>query len=193
MKILLLDNFDSFTYNLVHVLEKISHVNVTVVRNDSLDFDAVKNFDKIVLSPGPGLPTEAGCMMQLIQTFAGKKPILGVCLGHQALALHFGAKLVNLPAVFHGVSIQTEILNQGILFKNMPKIIATGHYHSWVVDELNFPQDLKITAVANQKYIMAFEHKNQNICGVQFHPESILTPLGDNILANWVQENSTQN
>jgi anthranilate synthase component 2 len=131
--------------------------------------------------------------MQLIKTFVGVKPILGVCLGHQALAMHFGAKLLNLPAVFHGISLPTNIINEGILFKNMPQVIDTGHYHSWVVDEVNFPQDLKITASTKQKYIMAFEHQNQAVCGVQFHPESVLTPLGDKILANWVNENITQN
>lgn len=185
-KILVIDNYDSFTFNLVHYLEAIGG-EITVMRNDEIDFDIVSSFSKILLSPGPGIPDEAGQLKKLIQDFATTKSILGVCLGHQAIAEVFGATLGNLEQVYHGIATSIEILDpQEILFKNIPNTIEVGRYHSWVVSKNQFPNDLEITALDNHNQIMALRHKFLDVRGVQFHPESILTAFGKDILHNWM-------
>jgi len=187
MKILVIDNYDSFTYNLVHALKKIEGVSVTVKRNDEIDIEEPAGYDKIVLSPGPGLPDEAGDLLKIIREYAGKKPMLGVCLGHQAIAVNFGASLKNMEQVLHGIS--TNVLNSGktYLFENLPETFGVGRYHSWIVDNHNFPSCLEITCVDSEGRIMAFQHKEFDLQGVQFHPESVLTPYGEKLLDNWVK------
>jgi anthranilate synthase component 2 len=185
MRIFLLDNYDSFTYNLVHALSSLTGHTVTVQFNDEVDFEQVALHDRIVLSPGPGLPAQAGKMMELIDQFSLTHPILGVCLGHQALAEYFGADLVNLPVVHHGVS-HTISHQDSRLFKGLPSPLEVGRYHSWAVGEEAFPSVLKVTARDQEGVIMALEHQNLDICGVQFHPESVLTPQGKAILSNWL-------
>lgn len=188
MKILVFDNYDSFTYNLVHIVEKISGIRPDVFRNDEISLKDVENYDKIILSPGPGIPAEAGLLLPLIKKFSSSKSILGVCLGHQAIAEAFGGKLKNLSKVYHGVESNCTILNSHLpLFKNLPQIFKVGHYHSWVVSEEGFPAELEITARDENGYIMAMQHKQYNVTGVQFHPESVLTPLGEIILSNWLK------
>jgi anthranilate synthase component 2 len=183
--ILLLDNYDSFTFNLHHYLEKLG-AKVTVVRNDQLEIHTAVEFDAIVLSPGPGLPEESGCMMELIQAFSGIKPFLGVCLGHQALAIAHGAKLLQLPNVLHGVSSNCSITQrQDVLFQNLPASFAIGHYHSWVVDPSSLNNHWRVTAEADG-LVMAMSHLSLPLHGVQFHPESILTEMGLDILQNWL-------
>ena len=185
-QILLVDNFDSFTYNLLHCIEKDPNAQVTVVRNDcllELDFE---QFDKIVCSPGPGIPAEAGQLMLFIERCYQIKPILGICLGHQAIGQFFKAELKNLPKVLHGIQLETNIIEQSDLFKTLPSKILTGHYHSWVIDESNFPSSLKVTAYNQLGGVMAFEHRSLAIAGIQFHPESVLTPFGDKIIQNWL-------
>jgi anthranilate synthase component 2 len=185
---LLVDNFDSFTFNLLHSLEKNEHVKVTVVRNNCLlNLDA-SEFKQIVLSPGPGLPSEAGELMPFIEKHYKEKSFLGICLGHQALGQFFNANLKNLPNVLHGVQLETKIIETSKLFNKLPSSILTGHYHSWVLDELNFPSCLKITAQNALGGVMAFEHHNLAIAGIQFHPESVLTPDGDQIIQNWLNK-----
>lgn len=188
MKILVLDNYDSFTYNLVHLVEKITGQRVSVFRNDEISLEQVHDFDKIILSPGPGIPAEAGLLLSLIGTYASNKSILGVCLGHQAVAEVFGAKLINLDTVYHGVA--TPIYQTGFsspLFKGFKNTFEVGRYHSWVVDEQDFPLELQITARDEQGYIMALQHQSYDVQGVQFHPESVLTPLGELIIKNWLK------
>ncbi len=192
MKILVFDNYDSFTYNLVHLVEKITHVKVAVYRNDQLLLEQVKEYDKIILSPGPGVPREAGLLIPLIKEYAASKPILGVCLGHQAIGEAFGGKLVNLSTVYHGVAtgIETGEINsagRSPLFKGLPRRIEVGRYHSWIVSDEGFPAELEVTARDDNNYIMALQHKNYDVQGVQFHPESVLTPLGEDILRNWLK------
>lgn len=183
---MLVDNYDSFTFNLHHSLEKNKDVEVSVVRNDLLLNLDVNRFDKIVLSPGPGLPQEAGQLMEFIHQYYQQKSILGICLGHQALGQFFGAEMKNLSEVLHGVQLKTKILNHEGLFKTLPNEILTGHYHSWVLNENNFPSCLRITAQNNEGGLMAFEHSQFDISGIQFHPESVLTPMGDLILSHWI-------
>ena len=196
MKILVFDNYDSFTYNLVHLVEKILHQKVEVHRNDQIPLEKVKQFDKIILSPGPGIPSEAGLLLPLIKEYASSKPILGVCLGHQAIGEAFGGKLINLSTVYHGVATPVKILNgettsgssnQRNLFAGLPGQFEVGRYHSWIVSEENFPSELEITARDENDYIMALQHKKYDVQGVQFHPESVLTPLGEKILRNWLR------
>lgn len=187
MKILVFDNYDSFTYNLVHLVEKITHGKVDVFRNDEISLEKVKDYDKIILSPGPGVPEEAGLLLPLIKEYAASKSILGVCLGHQAIGESFGGKLVNLSTVYHGVAMPCTFIKDTPLFKGLPKTIDVGRYHSWVVSEDNFPEELEITAVDEHHYIMALQHKKFDVQGVQFHPESVLTPLGETILSNWIK------
>ena len=184
--ILLLDNYDSFTYNLKHYLEPLVG-RVDVVRNDVVDLDAVADYDAIVLSPGPGLPKDAGLMMDLIARYAGVLPILGVCLGHQAIGEFYGAKLLNMPTVLHGQPSECELVGADELFESCDRPLVIGHYHSWVVDDDGLPACLEVTARSTEGYIMAMRHREQEVCGVQFHPESILTPDGKKILANWVR------
>jgi len=187
MKILLLDNYDSFTFNLLHLIEQFDGVEVDVFRNDEIELSQIDEYDRIVLSPGPGLPEEAGIMMDLIKEFSSVKPILGVCLGHQAIAQSFGAKLFNLEKVQHGVSTDTIILDSSEkIFKNIPSPFKSGRYHSWVVDRNQLPVCLVITALDKDQNIMALRHSTRNACGVQFHPESILTEHGKTLISNWL-------
>lgn len=189
MKILVFDNYDSFTYNLVHLVRSILPCEIEVHRNDAIELDKVKEYDKIILSPGPGIPSEAGKLLQLIEAYAPSKPILGVCLGHQAIGEAFGGKLVNLASVYHGVATPVEILEEGedSLFRGLPSRITVGRYHSWVVGEEGLPADLQVTARDEKGYIMAMRHKQYDLQGVQFHPESVLTPDGATILRNWLK------
>jgi anthranilate synthase component 2 len=198
MKILVFDNYDSFTYNLVHLVEKIMHQKVEVYRNDQIPLEKVKEYDKIILSPGPGIPEEAGLLLPLIKKYASSKSILGVCLGHQAIGEAFGGKLVNLSTVYHGVatpiklktkipiSIGTKVKNG--LFEGLPDEFEAGRYHSWIISDENFPDELEVTARDENNYIMALQHKSYDVQGVQFHPESVLTPLGEAILRNWLRD-----
>ena len=200
MKILVFDNYDSFTYNLVHLVERILHEKVDVYRNDQIPLEKVKEYDKIILSPGPGIPEEAGLLLPLIKEYASSKSILGVCLGHQAVGEAFGGKLINLSEVYHGVATPVRLVNResGVgsnnsslvthhsLFEGLPEEFEVGRYHSWIVSEENFPQELKVTARDENNFIMALQHKTYDVQGVQFHPESVLTPRGELILRNWL-------
>jgi anthranilate synthase component 2 len=186
MKILVFDNYDSFTYNLVHLVEKIIHQKVEVHRNDQIPLEKVKDYDKIILSPGPGIPEEAGLLLPLIKEYAATKSILGVCLGHQAIGEAFGGKLVNLSTVYHGVATPVKILKDQSLFNGLPNEFEVGRYHSWVISEEGFPAELEITARDANNYIMALQHTKYDVQGVQFHPESVLTPRGEDILRNWL-------
>jgi anthranilate synthase component 2 len=187
MKILVIDNYDSFTYNLVHALKKIEGVTVAVKRNDEVEPGEPDKYDKMVLSPGPGLPDEAADLLDIIKEYAGKKPMLGVCLGHQAIAVNFGATLKNMDQVLHGVATDVLNSNKTYLFNDMPGSFKVGRYHSWIVDNHTLPSCLEITCVDSEGRIMAFQHKEFDLQGVQFHPESVLTPLGEQILENWVK------
>ncbi|HEY4874077.1 MAG TPA: aminodeoxychorismate/anthranilate synthase component II [Puia sp.] len=188
MKILVFDNYDSFTYNLVHLIEKILHEKVDVSRNDKIDLEKVKEYDKIILSPGPGVPQEAGLMLPLINEYAPTKSILGVCLGHQAIGEAFGGKLINLSTVYHGVVTNCQLSTVNChLFTEMPQTFEVGRYHSWIVSDENFPNDLEVTARDDNNYIMALQHKKYDVQGVQFHPESVLTPVGEKIMRNWLK------
>ncbi len=187
IKILLFDNYDSFTYNLVHAIKSLGYENVDVYRNDKIELSQIDLYDKIILSPGPGLPSEAGIMMEVIKKYAGKKSILGVCLGHQAIAEAFGAKLENIPTVFHGVQTAIKIMKEDYLFAGLPNEILAGRYHSWIVSKSDFPDELEVTAVDKAGDIMALKHKTLDLHGVQFHPESILTPDGVQIIQNFLQ------
>lgn len=223
MKILVFDNYDSFTYNLVHLVEKILHQKVEVHRNDQIALEKVKEYDKIILSPGPGVPSEAGLLLPLIKEYAASKSILGVCLGHQAIGEAFGGSLVNLSTVYHGIATPVRVVKrdspdfdsaqsygirpldfaQGLqpydmdedtivgrkadLFKGLPDEVVVGRYHSWIVAEEDFPEELEITARDDNGYIMALQHKVYDVQGVQFHPESVLTPQGEVILRNWLK------
>ena len=186
MKILVFDNYDSFTYNLVHLLNKIVTDKVDVFRNDQISLEKVKEYDKIVLSPGPGIPKEAGLLLPLIREYAASKSILGVCLGHQAIGEAFGGRLINLTTVYHGVSTSCK-LQGSRLFKDLPEEISVGRYHSWILSDQDFPVDLEITARDENNYIMALQHKTYDVQGVQFHPESVLTPDGETIIRNWLK------
>jgi anthranilate synthase component 2 len=207
--IVIFDNYDSFTYNLVHLVEYIQGYPITVVRNDVKPLEFFEAFDKIILSPGPGIPEEAGMLLPLIERYASTKSILGVCLGHQAIGQHFGGKLTNLDAVYHGLATPihvvdlteeitgTDSLSAGKkasvktasadLFAGLPDSFQVGRYHSWVVDQEHLPACLRVTAVDANGLIMALEHKEWDVQGVQFHPESILTPNGETIMRNWLQ------
>ncbi|MBK7883065.1 MAG: aminodeoxychorismate/anthranilate synthase component II [Chitinophagaceae bacterium] len=186
-KILVFDNYDSFTYNLVGLIEKITGQKVDVCRNDEIDLDAVDHYDKIVLSPGPGIPSEAGKLLPLIKRYAPTKSILGVCLGHQAIAEAFNAILINLDTVYHGVATKINtVMPEARLLQGLGTSFEVGRYHSWIVSKNNFPEELEITAIDDNDYIMALQHKKYDVQGVQFHPESILTPCGEQILRNWL-------
>lgn len=193
MKILVFDNYDSFTYNLVHLVEKITHIKAEVYRNDQIPLEKVKDFDKIILSPGPGIPEEAGLLLPLIKEYAATKSILGVCLGHQAIGQSFGGTLVNLSTVYHGVATPVKVKSEkskvkSFLFNGLSDLIEVGRYHSWVVSTENFPAELEVTAEDENGMIMALQHKTYDIQGVQFHPESVLTPMGEEILKNWLKQ-----
>ncbi|MGH2664348.1 anthranilate synthase component II [Flavobacterium sp.] len=186
MNIAVIDNYDSFTYNLVHYLEDLN-CSVTVFRNDEFDIDELKRFDSILLSPGPGIPDEAGLLKEVIKTYASTKKILGVCLGQQAIGEVFGGTLTNLDKVYHGVATKVTILvDDEILFAGLNKQIEVGRYHSWVVNPDDFPEVLEITSVDENGQIMSLRHKTYNVRGVQYHPESVLTPNGKQILKNWL-------
>jgi anthranilate synthase component 2 len=186
MKILVIDNYDSFTYNLVHYLEDLN-CEVVVYRNDEFKLDDVSEFDKIVLSPGPGIPDEAGLLKEVIAKYASTKSILGVCLGQQAIGEVFGGSLINLEEVYHGVSTKIKLLVQDdILFRDMDTQIEVGRYHSWVVNKEDFPSELEITSVDESGQIMSLRHKKYDVRGVQFHPESVMTPMGKKMLENWI-------
>jgi len=204
MKILVFDNYDSFTYNLVHLVERILHEKVDVYRNDQIPLERVKEYDKIILSPGPGIPEEAGSLLPLIKEYASSKSILGVCLGHQAVGEAFGGMLINLKEVYHGVATPVRLVNRESsivygspnspltthhprnLFEGLPDEFEVGRYHSWIVSEENFPEELEVTARDENNFIMALQHKTYDVQGVQFHPESVLTPKGELILRNWL-------
>lgn len=189
MKLLVFDNYDSFTYNLVHLVEKILHQQVDVFRNDRIPLEQVREYDKIILSPGPGIPEEAGLLLPLIKEYAATKSILGVCLGQQAIGEAFGGKLTNLSKVYHGVATSCNIIIEDAkLFKGLPSEIEVGRYHSWVVDKEGFPEELEVTAVDENDIIMALRHKKYDVRAVQFHPESVLTPMGEQIMRNWLAE-----
>ena len=185
MKIVIIDNYDSFTYNLSHLVKELG-AEVTVVRNDQFELADLEPYSKIILSPGPGIPSEAGLLLDVIRTYAGKKPILGVCLGHQAIGEVFGGKLENLSDVFHGVATPCHIVNDDPIFSGIERDITIGRYHSWVVSNENFPDCLEVTAVSDEGQVMALRHKTLNVRGIQFHPESVLTPDGKKMLQNWM-------
>jgi len=187
-KILVFDNYDSFTYNLVHYVQKIGNHQVDVVLNDELPLEDAGKYDGIILSPGPGLPSEAGLLLPLIDRYKSTKRIFGVCLGQQAIAEVFGGTLINLSTVYHGLATPVTFSKpRHYLFEGLPDKIDAGRYHSWVVDPATLPQCLKIEAIDENEQIMALSHKEFDICSVQFHPESVLTPEGINIIANWLK------
>ena len=186
MNIVIIDNYDSFTYNLAHLVRQLG-ASVTVYRNDQFEMAQLESFDKIILSPGPGIPSEAGLLLDVIRTYAGRKPILGVCLGHQAIAEVFGARLTNLADVYHGVATEGTQFNNDVVFEGLPQRIVMGRYHSWVVDRAGFPDCLQVTAVSDDGQIMALRHKQLDVHGIQFHPESVLTPMGEQMIRNWME------
>ena len=191
MKILIFDNYDSFTYNLVHVVEKIINDKVDVYRNDKIPLERVKEYDKIILSPGPGIPVESGLLLPLIKEYAPSKSILGVCLGQQAIGESFGGSLINLSTVYHGVATKIKvnagrIKSQNDVFNSLDSELEVGRYHSWIVSKEGFPKELEITAEDENGYIMALRHKTFDVQGVQFHPESVLTPMGEMMMRNWL-------
>ncbi|MDR3037935.1 MAG: aminodeoxychorismate/anthranilate synthase component II [Candidatus Adiutrix sp.] len=188
MKILLIDNYDSFTYNLVHMLKRLLQTgdSLRVLQNDDPALSLAGDYDKIILSPGPGLPGEAGDLLEVIKRFGRSRSILGVCLGHQAICGSFGAALINAPRVFHGVCSEISILKAPYIFTGLPATIKAGRYHSWYVDHRAFPAEMDITAVDQDGLIMAASHKTYDLHGVQFHPESIMTPLGKDIISNFI-------
>ena len=192
MKILIFDNYDSFTYNLVHVVEKIINDKVDVYRNDKIPLERVKEYDKIILSPGPGIPLESGLLLPLIKEYAPSKSILGVCLGQQAIGESFGGSLINLSTVYHGVATKIKvnagrIKSQNDVFNSLGSELEVGRYHSWIVSKEGFPKELEITAEDENGYIMALRHKTFDVQGVQFHPESVLTPMGEMMMRNWLK------
>jgi anthranilate synthase component 2 len=188
MKILVFDNYDSFTYNLVQMLKELSSASIDVYRNDEIPLEQVKGYDKILLSPGPGIPSESGLLLPLIKEYAASKSIFGVCLGQQAIGEAFGGKLSNLSKVYHGIATDVTLTNSSILFDGLPNTFKVGRYHSWVVNENDLPADLIVTSKDGEGYIMSLEHKNLDVKGVQYHPESVLTPEGAKIISNWLKQ-----
>ncbi len=185
MKIVIIDNYDSFTYNLSHLVKELG-TEVMVLRNDQFELSELQAFDKIILSPGPGIPSEAGLLLDVIRTYASRKPILGVCLGHQAIGEVFGARLENLSDVFHGVATPCHIVADDPLFSGLERNITVGRYHSWVVSQEGLPDCLEVTPVSDEGQIMALRHRELNVHGIQFHPESVLTPEGKTIINNFI-------
>ena len=185
MKIVIIDNYDSFTYNLSHLVKELG-AEVTVMRNDQFQLADLEPYSKIILSPGPGIPSEAGLLLDVIRTYAGRKPILGVCLGHQAIGEVFGASLENLSHVFHGVATPCRIIADDPIFEGLDRTITVGRYHSWVVSTNGLPACLEVTAQSDEGQIMALRHRDYEIHGIQFHPESVLTPEGRNIIKNFI-------
>lgn len=191
MKIVIIDNYDSFTYNLYHIV-KDAGVEVDVLRNDKFKLEDIESYDRIILSPGPGIPEESGLLLPVIKEYAGRKPIFGVCLGEQAMAVAFGGSLINLSEVFHGVQTPVDILTKDgepidPIFRGLPNPLQAGRYHSWVADKETLPNCLEITAVSKEGQIMGLCHKEYNMHGIQFHPESVLTPDGKEIITNWLK------
>ena len=186
MKTVIIDNYDSFTYNLAHLVKELG-AEVSVVRNDQFRLPELKPLDKIILSPGPGIPTEAGLLMDVIDAYAPVKPILGVCLGHQAIGEYFGGKLTNLSQVFHGIASIISITAPDYIYKELPAQVQVGRYHSWVVDNEGLPDCLEVTSVSEEGQIMSLRHKQYDVRGIQYHPESVLTPEGRKIIANWLK------
>lgn len=187
MKILILDNYDSFTYNLAQMVEEIVEDKIDIAKNDEISIEEIELYDKIILSPGPGIPEEAGILLEVIKKYASTKSIFGVCLGQQAIAEAFGGSIINLSEIFHGVASNVNVsLENSKIFRNLPQQFEAGRYHSWSVDQQNFPDELEITAVDDEGIIMALQHKTFDVHAVQFHPESILTPLGKKILNNFL-------
>ncbi len=188
MKILVFDNYDSFTYNLVHYVEKITGEKVDIFRNDEITLDEVDKYDKIILSPGPGIPDEANLLKPLIKEYGHKKSILGVCLGVQAIAEVYGGSLINLDSVYHGVaSTMEQVETDEKLFRGIPQQFEAGRYHSWIVDKKTLPTCFKISSIDHNGQIMSIFHKTHDVRGVQFHPESILTPEGEKMIRNWLE------
>lgn len=185
IKIVIIDNYDSFTYNLSHLVKELG-ADVTVYRNDQFKLPELEAFDKIILSPGPGIPSEAGLLLDVIKTYAGKKPMLGVCLGHQAIAEAFGGQLENLSEVYHGVATDCIQTADDEVFADLPNRFTIGRYHSWVVSKNGFPDCLEVTAESEEGQIMALRHRQYDIHGIQFHPESVLTPDGKKMIGNWL-------
>jgi len=189
LKILLIDNHDSFTFNLVHLLRSFNGIEVDVIPVDALQLEDVAPYSKILFSPGPGLPSDRPLMREIILRYAPEKPILGVCLGHQAIACAFGAELVQVTPVYHGVTAKVKILNRNCrLLNGLNDGFDAGLYHSWAVSETHFPSNLEVTAISEKGIIMALQHRKYDIHGVQFHPESIMTPEGKNIISNWLSK-----
>lgn len=186
-RVLVIDNYDSFTYNLVHYVEKLTDVSPAVFRNDEISLDEIRGYDKILLSPGPGIPVQSGVCLDLIRRYAAEKSILGVCLGHQAIGQAFGGKLFNLRHVYHGIATAINIIDQkDPLFIGLPSTIRAGRYHSWALTKDELPECLSITCVDDDGMIMGVSHKKFDVRGVQFHPESVLTEHGFEIIRNWI-------
>ena len=190
MKILVLDNYDSFTYNLVQMIEQIAGSEVDVYRNDQISLEDIEKYDKIILSPGPGIPSEAGILLDLIRTYASSKSIFGVCLGQQAIAEAFGGSLINLSEIYHGVATEATAVAPHTILKDLPETLEVGRYHSWAVDPNHFPQELEITSTDPKGMIMSLKHKTYDVHGVQYHPESILTAMGKKIMENFINDKS---
>lgn len=186
MRIVIIDNYDSFTYNLAHLVKELG-AEVEVLRNDQFQIEDLLPYDKIILSPGPGIPSEAGLLLDVIRQYAPIKPILGVCLGHQAIGEYFGGHLTNLSQVFHGVSSIVSVTTPDYIYNELPDHIEVGRYHSWVVDTLAFPDSLEITSVSEEGQIMSLRHRQYDVRGIQYHPESVLTPDGQKIISNWLE------
>lgn len=185
-KVLVFDNYDSFTYNLVQMIEKILKEKVDVIKNDKISLEEINTYDKIVISPGPGIPEEAGILLDLIKKFAATKSILGVCLGQQAIAEAFGGNLINLSEIYHGVATEAIRIKDHTILRNLPKTIEVGRYHSWAVNPEDLPAELEVTSVDKNGMIMSLQHKTFDLHGVQYHPESILTPDGETIIRNFL-------
>ena len=185
MNIIIIDNYDSFTYNLDHMVKALG-AQTRVLRNDQFRMEELEEADKLLLSPGPGVPDEAGLLLDVIRTYAGRKPILGICLGEQAIGEVYGARLTNLASVYHGVQTTIHLQADEPLFRGLPQDIAVGRYHSWVVSREGLPACLEVTATDDEGHIMAIRHRSLDVRGLQFHPESILTPDGETILRNWL-------
>jgi len=191
MKILVFDNYDSFTYNLVQIIEQIVDEKVDVYRNDQIALEDIEKYDKIILSPGPGIPKETGILLDLIKKYAPTKSIFGVCLGQQAIAEAFGGSLINLSEIYHGVATEAQQVKEHKIFRNLPETLEVGRYHSWAVNPEDFPEELEITSVDKNGMIMSLKHKTYDVHAVQYHPESILTPNGKQILENFLSESES--
>ncbi|HAN19743.1 MAG: aminodeoxychorismate/anthranilate synthase component II [Bacteroidetes bacterium GWC2_33_15] len=186
MKVFIVDNFDSFTYNLVHIVEQFAS-KVIVKRNNNINLNEIESFDKIIFSPGPGLPADSKIMFSILDTFKTKKTVLGVCLGHQAIAEYFGAGLINMNHVTHGRDLETRVIIDDYIYSGIERSFVSGRYHSWVVNQDNLPEELEVTAIDKNNQIMSLKHKIFDIRGVQYHPESVMTKQGVQILKNWIE------